>query len=218
VKLSDYILKQKDKGISKDWALVTAKSAVKRAGDTWTKVKQKMFDEIWDSKPAKKNTIKKPKDVDQDKGQGGTIEQRVEFFQKLLKPCKFAPTDWSKYGLHAVRSGSDKRPSNFKLALTLLEKEGLSQQRRFPMSSEFADRNAQRAVTMYSDKYGNSVNTVSQKSDNGKADFYIINVNPKMTQDDRNRLSSVEKKIDDKLKAAKEKKLAMIKSKPKVKK
>jgi basic membrane lipoprotein Med (substrate-binding protein (PBP1-ABC) superfamily) len=264
MKLSTYIQKQKDKDVPKDWALGNAKGVVKKAGDRWTKAKQRIFDTIWSTSIGVKLDINNPKhkgvlswvkdyitarkanpklakqlkvnidkaiikeklnseevysyygDPDKptklvkaqpkekldEQGQGGTGEQRLQFFIKLLKPCNFTKEDWSNYGLHVMKEGSDKRPTNIKLALDLLQKHGFAQQHRIPSSSEFADRNSSRAVTFYSDKYGNAANTISQKSDNGKNDFYVLNVTHKLTQNDKNKLDSITKKLDDKYKSA----------------
>lgn len=197
MKLSTAILRWRDKGLTKEEALVKAKDGVRAAGSKWTKASQTLFDLTWVRKSdvPRTSTPKLPKDSDQDKGQGGTIEQRIKFFQTLLKVCKFEVKAWSKYGLHVIRPGSEKRPANIKTAIDLLVKEGFAQNHRSAMSPEFADRNSQRAVTMYSDRYGNSANTVSQKSDNGKSDFYILNVTPKLTAEDRGRLNEFEQQL-----------------------
>jgi hypothetical protein len=211
--LTEATKKYLKKGMTREAALVKVKSLVKKVGQRWTSAKQDLFDSTWGSKsnqldlPFGNNSEKKklPKDSDQDKGQGGTIEQKIGFFKSILDTCNFDPTVWTKYGLHAIKEGSEKRPAQFKQALDILTKHGFAQAHRSPMNSDYADLRSKRAVTWYKDEYGNTVNTVSQLSESGKSDFYILNVNPKLSQEDRSRLNDFEAKLNEKVTRSKEK-------------
>lgn len=213
MKLSEAVKKLKHLGFTREDALEKLKRLVIKADFPWNKEKQKIFDDNWNAKYVPQLSLDFGKKYeDRDTGQGAeTAEERLTFFKQILRPCKFMPKEWSPYGLHAMREGSEKRPTNIKQAIDILTKHGFQKSHRSPMSPKFADRGAQRAVTFYSDKYGNMANTVSQVSDNGKNSFYILNVTLKLTREDRGKLNKYEdqlnkkyniiiKKIDDKKK------------------
>jgi hypothetical protein len=210
MKLSDYVQMLKAKGTAEKAALAEVKKLVKDEGAVWTIAKKKIFDKAWTA--AKTASVKPVKQL-AERGQGGTGEQRLKFLQTALKECKFDKGAWGAYGLHARKDGSEKRPALFKQALDILTKHGFVQVHRLPSSSDFADLKSSRAVTFYSDKYGNSINTVSQKSENGKNDFYILNVNPKYTSSDRSKLDPYAAELEKKYQAA----LDKVKSGGKVK-
>jgi hypothetical protein len=214
MKLSELVVRWKTKGMTHPEALSKAKDKVRKFGERWTKNKQAIFDTSWsevtESKPSKqpRSSIKPTTDgkisnIDETKTQGGTYPQRIKFFNTILAPCKFPKSDWSKFGLH-VRATNTTEPSKEQaLALKLLKQHGFTYAHNIK-PKVFQEARETRTVAWYNDRYNNSISTVAQKSNNGKDDFFILNLSYHMTLAEKEALQGMEW-LEEKKKAAQEK-------------
>ena len=204
MKLSSAIEKWLAKGIPRDEALEKAKAKIRGVNKRWAKSNQMLFDRIWGSSGKANVSTKKVVAQPPPKINNSTItaispEKKLKYYESLLSECKFGHDAWNKYGLHYRAIGVTELPSNIKKAVSILKKNGFEQTYTSPMSADFADLNSERMNTVYKNhETGDAVNTVVQKSKNGKSDFCIINIVFKLTDTDKGRLDQYESVLNKK--------------------
>lgn len=197
MKLSTAINKWKKQGMARGAALLKAKLAINKIAQRWSKGKQKLFDEIWDE-PVSNSTIKNIEIVPK-QPELFSIEQKgvdkITYFKGLLKSCGFSSEHWNDYGLHYKVAGN-RQPPEIKKALLLLAKAGFKRINKAPSVLDTAKDKSE--AVWYKDANGNSANTVSNISTNGKDDYQILNITFSLTPEERSKLNPYAQQLNTK--------------------